>query len=615
MPSNPDPAKGLPGGHPDPLRSHPVSTASIPQIPDKGRPVLGNTNTAPAYDLEGFMKEHPTLMPEQALVLLTVAIGVNFYKSINVPIKPYSRTHMPIKFSIVTSGNSRIDQSSLKTSAGHNRGTDEHYKQGMNIWHCPQDLQMGSCPYFPWIGVGKKVEVFDDPKVADEFYGSQLLGSVDYDFDKDNSKLGGGIRSILERTANMATVHEGRLRGSAWIGMLTLDQQDFNRHIQMQWAAKNNGRFVVGPLQISPGDFAIAGYVDCAALCPFAYQYGSPLVSSYLLKLETLWRYHDSTYTHFVDYSVELLQNFYQVEVDVLFANLHDLLFDMGCSSRISLASYAVSTRCFDHDLPQAFVIGYIDAMAMDTLHQSPHRTPTYGDNAIFAICAWNVFNVRYAAWERFIKYTRLIQRFDSSVAARILKSAKENPVLHHEGQDLREAWEETLDPNTASKLIPRHIYTHMYELEDPTDDLHHYGVSPPELCRACSFGFREAFFKKNHTIQAITGLPPNAIYCAPVTLAAAIRRGALWAATSDCCNPCACTIGTWTNIMSDRPVVALMQTEQKVCTRDWLLQNYVMGCVAFSPLRLVSILAGFDATADITFEAGAMGEETILQC
>ena len=71
MPSNPHSAKGLPGAHPDPLRSHPVSAASIPRTPDKRRPAFGNTDIAPAYDLAGFMKEHPTLTPEQALVLLT----------------------------------------------------------------------------------------------------------------------------------------------------------------------------------------------------------------------------------------------------------------------------------------------------------------------------------------------------------------------------------------------------------------------------------------------------------------------------------------------------------------------------------------------------------------
>ena len=99
-----------------------------------------------------------------------------------------------------------------------------------------------------------------------------MLGIVDYDFDKEHSKIG-GIKDAIERTAKMAVTHEGRMRGSAWIGMLTMDQQAFNRDIQMKWVAEGQGSFVVGPSEIPPMDFAKAGYIDCAALAPFAYQY------------------------------------------------------------------------------------------------------------------------------------------------------------------------------------------------------------------------------------------------------------------------------------------------------------------------------------------------------
>ncbi len=63
---------------------------------------------------------------------------------------------------------------------------------------------------------------------------------------------------------------------------------------------------------------------------------------------------------------------------------------------------------------------------------------------------------------------------------------------------------------------------------------------------------------------------------------------------------------------MSDRAVVALMQDERKMSVRDWLLQNYVMGCVAFSPLRLISILAGFDVAVDIKFAKGVLSENDV---
>lgn len=77
----------------------------------------------------------------------------------------------------------------------------------------------------------------------------------------------------------MAVAYDGgRMRGAAWIGLLTMDQQLFNRHKQLEWVKEGKGSFVKGwvglPREgISPEDFAIAGYVDCAALAPFAYQY------------------------------------------------------------------------------------------------------------------------------------------------------------------------------------------------------------------------------------------------------------------------------------------------------------------------------------------------------
>lgn len=84
--------------------------------------------------------------------------------------------------------------------------------------------------------------------------------------------------------------------------------------------------------------------------------------------------------------------------VAVIFANMHDLLFDMGCSSRISEAAYADSTSVYDHDLPQAFVVGYIDAIAKLCRDGEEDYIPTYGDNALLAVCVWDIFNVRYKA-------------------------------------------------------------------------------------------------------------------------------------------------------------------------------------------------------------------------
>lgn len=313
----------------------------------------------------------------------------------------------------------------------------------------------------------------------------------------------------------------------------------------------------------------------------------------------------------------ELLPSRVAMFVAVLFANMHDLLFDIGCSSRISCAGYAFSTGAFDYDLPQAYVVGFIDSMARKTLSQPADQKPLYGANALFATCVWDIFNIRYAAWERFIKYTRLMRASDSRVAASILRSAEENlivvPKNDEWSSDIKGFFEAALLITSATELQPREFTTRMYQVEDPADILLRHGLVVPELCHDCATGFSAAFFNKKDSIQGISGLPKEVWNSTPVILSAAIRRGAVWATTSECCDSCACVVGKWANVMSDRPVVALMQSEKILSSRDWLLQNYFMGCVAFSPMRLISILAGFDVTADLNFEPGAMGDRDIV--
>ena len=66
---------------------------------------------------------------------------------------------------------------------------------------------------------------------------------------------------------------------------------------------------------------------------------------------------------------------------------------------------------------------------------------------------------------------------------------------------------------------------------------------------------------------------------------------------------------------MSDKAVISLMTVEPIMSSREWLLCNYFMGCVAFSPFRMISVLANFDLNADISFEDGAMGVRDVADC
>lgn len=257
-----------------------------------------------------------------------------------------------------------------------------------------------------------------------------------------------------------------------------------------------------------------------------------------------------------------------------------------------------------------------IDAIATKTLHDDPDQKPLYGDNALYATCVWDIFNVRYRAWERFVKYTRMLRASKSETAAAICANAEQCRVLVPEDltADIGDAFEAALDPANAKKLVLRSEHTVDYTLGDPAEALAAYDFALPELCSECSTPCQTAVRKLGDTIQAIPNLPASVIVSSPVPLAAALRRGAYWAATSDkCCDACACTIGLWANLASDKVTISLMEAELVVCSRDWLLMNYAMGCVAFSPLRLISILAGFDLNVDIEYCEGAMGDRDVV--
>jgi len=520
--------------------------------------------------------------------LCIVATGVDVFKSVKVYTLP--RNKLDIKFRIVASPSpTNIHEIGPKTLGGHNWEDDEQYKAAVKSWDAPIDLPMGPCPFFAWIGVAKKVESFkDSPKEAAAFWTSQLLGIVDYDFDKDEKNMKGGIGHAIKHTAEMAVQTDGKMRGAAWIGLLTMDQQCFDRSIQMKWVQEGQGSFVLGPDDVDPEEFGIAGYVDCAALAPFAYQSAEELLPSRLAMF-----------------------------VAVIFANQHDLLFDMGCSSRISCAAYTDAAGVFKYDLPQAWTIGMIDAIATRALNGPEDQKALYGDNALLVVCVWNIFNVRYRAWERFVKYTRILRMSKSKVSAGILKRAQQGLVLIPKNLDesIGEAFERLLDPANVSKMVNRKTCTADYQISDPAEHLKEYTVDAPELCENCTSPFLQAFLKHNDIIQAIPGVPALVVHSAPVSIAAAIRRGSLFAMTSECCDACACQIGLWGNRISDKAVISLMTVEPVMSSREWLLCNYFMGCVAFFPLRMISVLANFDLNADISFEDGAMGVRDVADC
>ncbi|KAJ0425152.1 hypothetical protein BJY00DRAFT_308479 [Aspergillus carlsbadensis] len=519
---------------------------------------------------------HPQLLDD-------VCLGVDVYNNIRASDEP-RRYDTDLHFSVVSSPRKdSLTECGLKTIGGDSWKTESLYKQLVRDWMCPEDLVMGPCPLYGWMGQCKKVETLPDARTANYYWTSQLLGIVDYDMDKDTNVIPGGIGDAIRRTARVAAgMGDARMRGLGWCGLLTVDQQLFTREMQVKWVREGKGSRLIGPSNISPADFAIACYSDCAALGPFACNTAGALAQS----RKTMFG-------------------------AVLLGNLHDLVFDIGYSSRISGAAYADSTGAFEFDGPQAWLVSLLDGIAGKILSAPADQRASYGDNSLCVTAMWSIFNVRYRAWERFVKYTRLLQRSKSAKAAAILRRAREGAVFvpgRDLEQDLGDAWAMVVDPKSAAKLEPRCAQTHVYLV--PNDQRSRNLLPAPEtLCQQCSPNFTLTLNTPHDKIQAIPGLPQSMLTSNPIALAATIRRAALWATTPECCDTCACAIGLWANDVSDRVLVSLMSVEKEVSSREWLLLNYFAGCVAFSPLRLITVTTGFDLVARIRYETEALGE------
>lgn len=93
---------------------------------------------------------------------------------------------------------------------------------------------MGPCPLYGWMSQCKKVQPLVGGNTAYYFWTAQLLGIVDYDLDKNEGTIPGGILNAIKRTAEGSTRVEGRMRGLGWTGLLTVDQQLFTREMYVQ---------------------------------------------------------------------------------------------------------------------------------------------------------------------------------------------------------------------------------------------------------------------------------------------------------------------------------------------------------------------------------------------
>lgn len=441
------------------------------------------------------------------------------------------------------------------------------------------------CVAYGWIAVMIKVISAED---SSDIMRLQLLNVVDYDLDysQDNHQ---GFENGFQMGAQHALAHGTKLQGAAFTGMLSYDFQTYVRSVQNNWVTQNVEAWNRGREDASPEEWVATQVADCAALVPFA--------------VESAELYNTSR-TGMITGMIQL--------------QCHDLLFDNGCSNRISSTAYSAAAGAGKWNMHTAFAIGFYEEIGkyfLDSLLGSGEGVvPPYGYTACMIAGPWNPFNTRYRAWERCIKYTRQLQRSKSNEAKFILDLAHQDLVLKDcdLSVDVGKEWTRAMESD-VSALIPRKTVKYfipsiaMQLFDTP-------GVSKPDLCSECGPAFEGMMScSSREEVHAIEGLPEIVTGCRAAGLAAGIRRAVLWASTNDCCDVCASRIGSWTDATACTVLIALMHDEPLFGPSAWNLQNYFVGTVTFWPIELPMLLSGFDLVAKMTFDDGAMGERDIV--
>ncbi|KAL2066879.1 hypothetical protein VTL71DRAFT_1303 [Oculimacula yallundae] len=462
---------------------------------------------------------------------------------------------------------------------------DPEYLSIQSRWNSPGFAPMGPTVAFGWNGMNKKTVDREDEESCRAM---QMLGTVDYDFDLEAANNAGFARSLEEASRNVVKTRSNIQRGAV-AALLNSDLQQFTRSIQMGWVKEGTGSYILGPEDVSPDDWVKTNAMDCALAMGLGYQ--------------------DSS-RHALNRKGIFIGN--------TLGNCHDVLYDMGCSSRISSVMYARGAGIARHDIHRATVavaIGCLDNMARRINQMSDTEIPYYGDALSVFSGSWSPFNGRYRPWERFIKYSRQLKRSKSSEARAILDAASRCLVFIEDSPDadMTVIWKKALGPDESEKLTERQ--THAYTSPPGDEILNTPGVPIPDICKQCNVSFRQAIHTTDDAIRGIEGLPQSAVSCRALGLAAAIRRAVNFAASDDSCDICACRIGNWADSVAYRVLVTLMMSEEETSPKEWLLQHYLVACVDFWPISVPSVLAGFDLVGCLRYDRGAMGIRDTVDC
>ncbi|CAG8978822.1 hypothetical protein HYALB_00013196 [Hymenoscyphus albidus] len=237
----------------------------------------------------------------------------------------------------------------------------------------------------------------------------------------------------------------------------------------------------------------------------------------------------------------------------------------------MSSVVYAEAAGVTDPDMVCAFTIGVLHLSATRVLKGDI----LYGDSAALVGSTWSPFNGRYRTWERFVKYSRLLQRSSSSKAAKILDNASSCRVFTCEHFTLEVPpdilWSHCINPEHRSHLGLSSEVTKSYRVPPRGCVLRAPGVSPPILCRQCTSGFKSAIEEyEDDEVYAISGLPAAVVNCESLGIASGIRRAAVWATKKVCCDDCACKVTCWADQAAYLVLVSLMKSEPDTDAVIW---------------------------------------------
>ncbi|TVY13888.1 hypothetical protein LARI1_G007087, partial [Lachnellula arida] len=458
----------------------------------------------------------------------------------NVEVQADTRTLIDASITVVSAPEAgSLHQIGHKGLGGRNWTSDKAYAEVKSGWTSPGFSATGvvahPCTAFAWLAPIQKVF---QPEHAEDCKAFHLLGTVDYDADV-GAENQAGLKYGFDRAAGVigAAEAEHELKAAAVVGLLTFDQQQYNRVLQVSWLKDGLGCMAVGPTSTSPQHWVAMMVVDTAGLAPFSYQ--SAL--QYPLNRKGMF-------------------------IAMLVAELHDVIYDMAYSNRVSAIFYTIGAKAWDKDIAQAFTTGTIDALV--TRLQDPSVPLLAGDILAQTTFAWSCFNGRYRTWERFVKYTRLLKRSKSFIAKGILYTASHPEVLPvtDVGQETGDAWCDVINPDAASKLRKRVTQAYTPPAVPLDTQMHFPDVCTPTPCTASPDS------------------PEHITKCEAVGLAAAFRRAAVWATSDECCDACAAGIGAWLDADAYMVLVALMRSERCTGAREWGVQCYLVGCVEMAP-------------------------------